>query len=178
MSIPKKLINYLDKAEAKYKLLEHRTVFTAWDMAQTLHVKPEQIVKTLVIKIKGKIPILVNLPANKNLDKKKLANVVKTYADKLKKQDIQPVWVLELKGKSPTVDFAKEAWVKQKLLGKVGSTPAFGVLQKLPVFMDKVLDKQKKLILNSGDYNTAVEMTMAQFKKLEAPLTGNFSVKK
>lgn len=178
MSVPKKLISYLEKNKAKYELLEHRTVFTAWDLAQTLHVKPGQIVKTLVCKIKGKTPILVNLAADKNLDKKKLANVIKAHADKLVKTDNPPSWVLELKGKSYKIDFAKEAWMKQKMLGKVGATPAFGVPQKLPVFMDKTLEKQAQLILNSGDYNTAIKITAAQFKKLENPLTGSFSLKR
>jgi len=183
MSVPKKLISYLEKNKAKYELDEHRTVFTAWDMAQTMHVKPQQIVKTLVVKLRGKVPALVLIPANKNLDKKKFGNVAYQVTQKaIKDPDSVPdEWGYpspNLKGKSYPVDFAKEKWMKEKLMGKIGATPPFGRLLKMPVFMDKALLKEKDLILNSGDYNTSIKIKAKIFEKLEQPLSGSFSVKK
>jgi len=183
MSIPKKLINYLDKESVKYELIEHRTVFTAWDMAQTMHVKPQQIVKTLVVKLRGKVPALVLIPAHRNLDKKKFSNVAYNLTQKvIKNPDSVPAeWNYpspDLKGKSYPVEFAKEKWMKEKLMGKIGATPPFGRSLKLPVFMDKALLKEKELILNSGDYNTSIKMKAKDFDKLEQPLSGSFSIKK
>ncbi|MFA4998536.1 MAG: hypothetical protein WC514_00720, partial [Candidatus Paceibacterota bacterium] len=68
MPISKKLINFLDKSKVKYEVLEHKTVYTAFDKAKTLRVKENIIGKTLVVKI-DKNYALVLVPANKNLDK-------------------------------------------------------------------------------------------------------------
>lgn len=183
MPAPKKLINYLDSEKAKYEVVEHRMVFTALDAAATMHVKPQQIVKTLVIKLRGKVPALVLLPANKNLDKKKLADVAYNLTQKvIKNPEMVPKeWTYpspDLKGKSYPVEFAKEKWIKEKLIGKIGATPAFGRALKLPVFMEKTLLKEKDLIFNSGDYQVSIKMTTKNFVNLEQPLTGTFSMKK
>jgi prolyl-tRNA editing enzyme YbaK/EbsC (Cys-tRNA(Pro) deacylase) len=214
MSVPKKLINYLDKEGVKYELAEHKTVFTAWDMSQTMHVKPQQIVKTLVVKLRGKVPALVLIPAHRNLDKKKFANVAYNLTQKARKELARPErspdssgrvegsrekktstlrqaqrdnssipteWNYpspDLKGKSYPVEFAKEKWMKEKLMGKIGATPPFGRSLKLPVFIDKALLKEKELIFNTGDYNTSIKMKAKDFAKLEQPLAGSFSMKK
>jgi len=183
MPVPKKLINYLEKENAKHEIVDHRTVFTALDAAATMHVKPQQIVKTLVIKLRGKVPAIVLLPANKNLDKKKLATVAYTLTQKVVKDpDLAPKeWSFpspDLKGKSYPVEFAKEKWMKEKLIGKIGATPAFGRMLKLPVFMEKALLKEKDLIFNSGDYQASIKMKPKNFEKLEKPLIGIFSMKK
>lgn len=187
MSVPKKLLNYLDKENAKYELVEHRTVYTAWDAAQTMHVKPQQIVKTLVVKLRGKVPALVLIPAHRNLDKKKFADVAYSLTQKAIKQlDKDPTAIpkewgypsADLKGKSYTIQFAKEAWMKQKVLGKIGATPPFGRLLKMPVFIDKSLLKEKELILNAGEYTASIKMKTNVFEKLEQPLAGSFSEKK
>jgi prolyl-tRNA editing enzyme YbaK/EbsC (Cys-tRNA(Pro) deacylase) len=183
MPVPKKILNYLDSEKARYEIVEHRTVFTAWDAAATMHVKPQQIVKTLVVKLRGKVPALVLLPANKNLDKKKFADVAYSLTQKAIKdpESVPKEWSYpspDLKGKSYPVEFAKEKWMKEKMLGKIGATPAFGRAVKLPVFMDKSMLKEKELIFNSGDYNFSIKMKSQDFVKLENPLTGTFAVKK
>ena len=94
MSIPKRVLNFLEKARAKYEMIEHRTVYTAFDKAATLKV-PEKIVgKTLVMRIDGKVA-LVLIPANKNLDTLKLGKIAKTKK----------------------INFIKEAWIKKNLKG-------------------------------------------------------------
>ena len=41
MAILKSVLNLLDKNKIKYEVIEHRKVFTAWDLSQTEHIKPE-----------------------------------------------------------------------------------------------------------------------------------------
>ena len=38
MALVKKLTNYLEKNKIKYKTIKHRTVYTAWDLAKTMHI--------------------------------------------------------------------------------------------------------------------------------------------
>ncbi len=157
MPIPKKIINFLEKTQVKYELIEHRTVYTAFDKANTLKV-PEKIVgKTLVVK-KDKDLVLVLIPANKNLDLQKLKKITK--------------------GKK--LELASEKLIKNRLKGvKLGATPPFGILWKLPTFVDRAIMKEKEVILNSGDYNSSIKIKPKNFKNLIPDLTlGNFSKKK
>lgn len=152
MAIAKKILNYLAKNKIKYELIEHRTVFTAFDAACTQKIKPQLIVKTLVIKADNKI-LLALTPANKNLDLQKLKKITK----------------------AKKIAFAKEAWMKKNLIGKVGATPSFGKLLDLPVYLDKTLMKNKELYLNTGDYTFSFKIKTTAFIKLEEPIIGVFS---
>ena len=104
--ILKKLLKFLDDLKMKYEIVEHKTVYTALDSAETQHIKPLETVKTLVMKIGPSKAVLALLPANKNLDKAKFKKVVNDWA---KKEN--------LKIKPP--EFAKEIWMKKNIQGKI-----------------------------------------------------------
>lgn len=153
MPIPKKILNFLEKAKIKYVPIQHRIVYTAFDKSQTLKVPQKMVGKTLLVKL-DKNPALVLIPANKNLDKEKLKKIAKA------------------KG----VDFLKEAWMKRNLKGiKVGAIPPFGNLWGLATFIDKTLLKEPKIIVNGGDYNWSIKISSTHLKKLIPDLViGNF----
>ncbi len=154
MAVPQKIIKFLEKNKVKYEEIRHRTVYTSHDKAQTLKV-PEKIVgKTLVVKLDRNFA-LVLIPANKNLDKGKLKKIAK----------------------AKKVDFAKEGWMKKNLKGvKVGAIPPFGSLWGLPIFIDQSLMKERKIIINGGDYSGSLKISPAVLKKLIPDLsTGSFS---
>ncbi len=170
MPIPKKIDNYLKEAGYKYETIEHRTTYTAWDTVQTTQkqekkIKPEEIVKTLVVR-SGKDYFLALVPAGKKLDKKKL---LKTVNAERKKEKLPTV---------KSIDLAKEAWMKKNLPGKVGATPAFGNLLNLNVYIDNVLAKQKNIYVGSGEYEYSVKIPTKQYLKIETPAKGSFSSKK
>lgn len=164
MLISKKIQRFLDYAKIKYEPIEHRIVYTAFDKAQTLKVHQKIVGKTLVIKFNNGYAIVL-IPANKNLDKGKLK---KTANNWLKKQNIKTV---------KSIDFAKEVWMKKNLKGvKVGAVPPFGILWKLPTFIDLSLINQQKIIINSGSCNWSIRINPVYLKKLMPDLvTGKFS---
>jgi len=154
MTIPQKVIKFLEKNKVKYEPIKHRTVYTARDKAATLRV-PEKIVgKALVMKFDRNVG-LVLIPANKNLDKVKFKKIAK----------------------AKSVDFVKEAWMKKNLKGvKVGAVPPFGNLFKLSTFVDRGLMRQPEIIVNGGDYTWSIKITPTNFKKLVLDLIiENFS---
>jgi len=155
MPIPKKIINYLDKNQAKYEIWQHRTVFTAFDAAQTMHVKVSQIAKNLLVKA-GKSYIMAILPADRNIDFVKLAKLAQVAK----------------------VSLPKEGVMKKVFKVKPGALPAFGGVYKIPVFMDKNLLKETKVIFSSGSFTESIKMGIAAYKKLEQPQLGLFSVAK
>jgi Ala-tRNA(Pro) deacylase len=176
MSVPKKLLNFLQQRKIKHEIVSHKTVFTAFDLAQTMHVKPKEIVKTLVLKLNGKEPVVVMLTADKNLDKKKFLNVMNAWLTHKK----APPEALELKekirGRARTLEFAQEKWLREKVLGKPGATPPFGSLLKMPLFVDKQVLTLKSLLLNSGDYGISVKVSVAEFRKSEKFVEGRFGM--
>jgi len=162
MPIIKKLEKFLKENKIQYQEVEHKTVYTAYDKAATLRVKEKSIGKTLVIKIDRELA-LVLIPGNKNFDKVKFKKV---FNDWRKKTGQKPV---------KNVDFATETLMKNNLKGaKVGAIPPFGKMWKLPAFIDKVLGKEKEIILNSGNYNSSIRVKQKEFKKLDF-IQGNFS---
>lgn len=157
MALPQKIKKFLDEKKAKYEILEHKTVFTAFDKAQTLKVPEKIIGKTLVMKVNGKLA-LVLISASQNLDLKKFKK----------------------KTKYKKVDFVSEKLIKTKLKGvKVGAIPPFGILWNLPTFVDKNLMKNPKIIVNGGDYKFSLKISPTILKKLVPDLViGNFGKKR
>lgn len=165
MAISKKIVKYLEDSKYKYEVIEHKTTFTAWDVSQTKKVKPQEVAKALVMKTDGDY-VLALISANRNLDKQKLLKLInaKRKKDKLK--------IFK------KIDFAKEAWMKKNLLGKVGAVPPFGKLLKLDVFLDNLLTKNKKIYVGSGEYISSIQINTSQYLKIEQPIRGLFSLKK
>jgi len=154
MAVAKKIINFLEKNKVKYEIVEHKTVYTAFDKAKTLKVKPNIIAKTLVLKGNGEL-IISAIPANKNLDKNKFKKLFNKW---LKKQGRKSV---------KSIDFISERLMKNKLKGaKVGAVPPLGDLWKLPTFIDRALMKEKKIILNGGDYTCSLKISPRELQKL------------
>lgn len=147
MVIPQKVVKYLDRAKVKYEPVKHKKVYTAYDKAATLRVPLKIVGKTLVVKLDRNLALFL-IPANKNLDKKKLK-----------------------------AKFVSERVIKNKLKGvKVGAIPPFGSLWKLPTFIDRGLMKNPKIIVNAGDYNWSLKISPASLKKLlPSVILGNFS---
>jgi len=154
MLIPQKIIKFLKDNRIKLEAIEHRTVYTAYDKAQTLRVKPNMIGKTLVLKIDNELAIVL-IPGNKNLDKNKFKKVVNSFR---KKQNLKLI---------KNIDFISEKLMKNKFKGvKIGAVPPFGNLWNSPTFVDKGLMKNLKIIINGGDYNWSIKISPNNFKKI------------
>ena len=153
-SVPKKVEDFLKKNAAKFELINHKTVFTAFDKAQTLKIKPAIIAKVLVLKAGNEIAMAL-IPGDKNLDFDKLQK-----AAKLKK-----------------LDFVKEAVIKNKFKSvDPGAIPPLCELWGMRVFADRTLMGQTKIILAAGSYEWSIKMTPAAFRKITPGLViGNFA---
>lgn len=159
--ISSKLLAYLDKSLVKHHILEHKTVYTAYDAAATMGRKLEEIAKSLLIKA-DKDYYLILLPADHNVDFQKLEKDL----GKLFKKNIKAVKI------------PGEKIIAEALNIKNGTVGAFGSLHKLPVVVDKKLTNLKKAIFPSGSFNHSVEMAVKDFINLERAALGSFGVKK
>ena len=159
--LPTKVVNYLEKHGVKHEILEHKIVYTAYDAAQTMKKELDKIAKSLVVKA-DKDYFLVLIPANHNLDFAKLKKAI----SKIKDKDVK---VVKIPG---------EKIMENALKIKSGALTAFGNLHKLPVIVDKNLEKAKKAIFSSGSLNHSIEMAVKDFVKMEEAVLENIGAKK
>ena len=148
----KKLEKFLKENKIKFKLHEHKKVFTAHDEAQTQHIKTKEIAKVVLIK-SDKNFALVIIPAPKYVDFKKVKKILK----------------------AKKVSMAKESDITKILKTKVGLIHPFGNLFKLPTLLDNALAKQKTLMASAGSYTETIEIKVSDFLKHILPVKGSFS---
>ncbi len=161
VKFPQQLAKYLAKARAKYKVMQHKTVYTAYDVAATMKKKLGEVAKTLLVAA-DKNYYLVILPADHNLDFKKLAKIIGQQS----------------KTKVKVIKIPNEKVMAKVLKIKAGTMSAFGGIHKLPVIMDKSLTKVKKAVFSTGSFNHSLEMAVKDFIKQERATIGLFGVKK
>jgi prolyl-tRNA editing enzyme YbaK/EbsC (Cys-tRNA(Pro) deacylase) len=153
MTIPAKVKSYLDKSGIDYEAIAHRTVFTAYDAAQTLKKKLSEVAKNLLIEA-DKVHVLVILPADKKVD-----------LEKLKK-------ALGVK----KVSIAKEQAMIKVLKIKPGSLSSFGKLHKLEVLVDKAMAGTQKILFSTGSFTDSVLMKAKDFIQMEEAKLANIAV--
>jgi prolyl-tRNA editing enzyme YbaK/EbsC (Cys-tRNA(Pro) deacylase) len=90
MAIPKKITDHLKKINVKFEAVPHKTVYTAYDLAQTLGEKLENIAKTLLVKVelpnvekKGSRYYVVAVPASYRIDLKAVQKYLKAIKAEL-----------------------------------------------------------------------------------------------
>lgn len=146
MPIPAKLKNLLAKAKIKHDVVPHRTVFTVYDLSQTLKIKTNAIVKTLLIKADRDYH-LVLLAANRRLN---LDALKKTLGAK-------------------KVSMASEKEMTNQFKVKPGAMTPFGSLHKVHVVVDRGLAKTTSMLFGAGSFTESLQMKMKDYLKHEDP---------
>jgi len=154
IKLPQKISGFMEKAGVKFEAIGHRTVYTAYDKAATLKVKPGAIAKVLTVKMDGALAMAV-IGGDRNLD-----------IDKLQKL-----------AKAKKMDFAKEKAICEAFKGiDPGAVPPFETLWQIKVFCDKKILESPKMILSAGAYENSIKIAPGAFKKInKAMIIGNFS---
>jgi len=167
MKLPKKLENFLNKNKIKYKIIKHKTVYTAYDKAKTLKVSPNRVAKTLILKT-DKSLVMVLISGNKNLDKNKFKRLVNSFKKKKREKLVK------------SINFISEKVIKNKFKGvKIGVIPPFGDFWKLPTYLDRALLKVPKIIVSAGSYDCSLVITPRELRKTNQDLKiGSFGKKR
>ncbi|MFC1687590.1 YbaK/EbsC family protein [Patescibacteria group bacterium] len=154
MSIPKKVLTHLEKSNTQHEVVDHKTVFTVYDLSQTLKEKMQNIAKSLLIKVDKEYKIVV-IPSHYRLDLGKLKKFLN----------------------AKKISIAKEKEMQTKFKVKPGGLSAFGGVYKVGVVADASLAKIQKAIFHAGSFTQSVRMKVKDYMKLEDPITGRFVVK-
>ncbi|PIY95996.1 MAG: hypothetical protein COY66_05345 [Candidatus Kerfeldbacteria bacterium CG_4_10_14_0_8_um_filter_42_10] len=154
MSIPKKILDNLNKNKIKYDILKHKTVYTAYDLANTLKKKLSEIAKTLVVKADQNYYLVV-VPAHFRLDLGKLKKLLK----------------------AKKIEIAKENIMQKIFNVKPGAITPFGTIHKVGVVVDQALVKTQKIIIGAGSFTESLHLKVKDFLKLENPTKANIGKK-
>lgn len=143
----KKLMEFLDKNGVKYLSIRHSPAYTAQEIAGAAHIKGQNLAKTVMVKIDGKLAMAV-LPARCRVD-----------LDRLKQAK-----------NAQSSEIAQEAEFTHLFPDcEPGAMPPFGNLYDLPVWVDTTLTSDDQIAFNAGTHSDLVQMAYKDFERLVRP---------
>lgn len=182
-----KIKKLLERNKVRYQLLTHRTVYTAFNAAETQHLKTGGVAKVVFVKLARPLTVLledgghptvrlllVAVPAGKRVDLKKTARVVMERSLKAHRLALKQ----DPKTKKPLpagVRLANEQDITAELKTKVGLLHPFGSLWNIPVLVDRALAKNPKVVVSAGSYTESLELKTKDYLKLTPHLLGSFT---
>jgi len=143
----RKIKEFLDNQKVKYVSLTHSPAFTSQEVAASAHISGKQLAKTVVVKVAGKMALIV-VPGNHQINFAKL------------RQELG----------SDEIDLAAESEFKDRFPGcEVGAMPPFGNLYDLPVYVCDILGEQKEIAFNAGSHSELIQLAFDDFVRLAKP---------
>ncbi len=129
MSIPAKLVTFLETNHLKYESITHSETQTSLATANLINCNTTQFAKVMVCEIDNDRTSLLVLPATE---------------------------VLDLKEFKKNIGASKIVLLQEKDLGnffddcEIGAQPAYGSLYCLPTFLSEHFDQNKDIYFNAG----------------------------
>ncbi len=143
----KNLTSYLNEHRVKYTTISHTPAYTAQEIAASAHVPGMKVAKSVVVKIDGKLCILVE-PANYKVDLK----------------------ALQVQLGAHSVELAHEYEFEDTFPGcETGAVPPIGELFDVDVYVDDVIKYQDEIAFSAGNHSELVKMRYSDFEKLVKP---------
>lgn len=149
-----KLKAFLDKNKVKYVSIKHSPAFTAQEIAQSAHISGKKLIKTVMVKIGGKMAMAV-LHAKYLVDLDLLRET--TGADDL-----------EFAGEKEFKDMFPDC--------ELGAMPPFGNLYDMPVYVAEAVTRDEEIIFNAGNHTELIKMPYRDFERLVQPKVLNFAL--
>lgn len=147
------VLEYLNQNHCTYRVTDHKTAYTADQLAKAEHITPKKVAKPVILRIDSKYYVCV-LAANRKID---LYEIQKHF-------------------KAQNVRLASEHEM-EFIFGdaELGAEPPIGSMYHLETLMDKKLAKDKEIVFQAGSHQQAIWMTMDEYKHLTNPVIFSFS---
>lgn len=154
MSIPKKVLSYLDKHQVEYKEIVHKTVYTAYDAAQTLKKELKEVAKNLLVQADRTFALVI-VPADKKIDLEKIRKALG----------------------AKKVSIPNEKIMLKVLKIKPGVVSSFGRLHKVETLIDRAMLKTQKVVFSTGSATNSVLMKVKDFVTMEEAKLADIAAK-
>ncbi|MCX7798556.1 MAG: YbaK/EbsC family protein [Melioribacter sp.] len=143
----KRLKEFLDQNNIKYVTIRHSLAYTSQEIAASAHIKGRNLAKTVLIKVNGKMAMVV-LPATHKVDFDLLKKAIGNENVRLANEQ-------EFLDKFPECE--------------VGAMPPFGNLYNMEVYVDESLSEDKEIAFNAGTHVELIQMSYEDFERLVQP---------
>jgi len=148
-----KLKRFLDDNGIKFVSMQHSAAYTAQEVAALAHIPGEELAKTVMVKIDGKMAMAV-VPASHQVDFDRLRDVAGA-------EQVELATESEFKGFFPACD--------------VGAMPPFGNLYDLPVYCSNALSEDLEIAFSAGSHSELIRLAYADYEQLVQPEIASFS---
>lgn len=143
----RRLKEFLDSNRIKYVSISHSTAYTAQEIAAAAHIKGKELAKTVMVKIDGKLAMVV-VPASSKVDFDLL-------------QDITGAHQVELASEPEFRSLFPEC--------EVGAMPPFGNLYDMDVYVAESLAEDDEIAFNAGSHTELIRLSFHDFERLVRP---------
>ncbi len=150
----KKLREFLDQNGVKYVTVQHSKAYTAQEVAAAAHVSGNELAKTVMVKVKGKMAMAV-VPAAYKVD-------FDLLRDAIGADDVQLATEKEFENLCPGCE--------------VGAMPPFGNLYGMDVYMATGLRDEDEIAFAAGTHTEVVRMKFGDYARLVTPKIIRFAV--
>lgn len=138
---------FLDSNNVKYVSMTHRPAYTAMEVADSVHVKGQEMAKTVILEVDGRLAMAV-LPATKHVSVARLEKATGAFH----------------------VGIAHEGEFRFDFPDcEVGAMPPFGNLFNMDVLVDPKLAEDDEIVFNAGNHSEVVRMAYKDFERLVHP---------
>jgi len=144
----KQLQQYLDEAGVEYVCQQHPETFTAKELASHVQVAGDQVAKTVIVELDGKMAMLV-MPATWRVHWDRLMRELETD-------------FVELADEQEFLDCFPDC--------ELGAMPPFGNLFGMSVYCAESLTSQPDIAFAAGSHTESVHMKTSDFLELVKPV--------
>ncbi|HVO63463.1 MAG TPA: YbaK/EbsC family protein [Terriglobales bacterium] len=142
-----RLKEFLDSNHIKYVTISHSLAYTAQGVAAMTHIPGKELAKTVIIKIDGKLAMVV-VPASAHVGLTLLKSAVN----------------------AKSVELASETDFKDRFPDcETGAMPPFGNLYGMGVFADESLTHDAEIAFNAGSHRELMRLSWSDFERLAQP---------
>ncbi|MBN2326775.1 MAG: YbaK/EbsC family protein [Candidatus Omnitrophica bacterium] len=142
-----KIKEYLDQRHVKYISITHSPAYTSQEIAATAHIPGKNLAKTVVVKIDGKMTLVV-LPASNKIDFNRLKN----------------------SAGAQQIELANESEFVDRFPGcETGAMPPLGELFGMEVLASEELAEDDEIAFNAGTHRELVQVKYQDFTDIVKP---------
>lgn len=148
-----RLEGYLRENGVPFEVEVHPTAYTAQRIAASEHVPGRMLAKVVMATTNGNLVMLV-LPAPSMVDVAKVSELIGAEARLASESEFRPTF--------PDCE--------------PGAMPPFGNLYDVPVYVDRALGQNERIVFQAGTHSVTMSLAYADFERLARPAAADITV--
>ncbi|MGH2454409.1 MAG: aminoacyl-tRNA deacylase [Candidatus Rokuibacteriota bacterium] len=153
MSCRERLEQFFRERGVKFQVVTHPEVYTAQEVAAVEHVSGYDVAKVVIASVDETLAMIV-LPAPHRVDLDKVKRALGGAQARLAREEEFSAVFADC---------------------EVGAMPPFGSLYGLPVYVDRALTDDPRIVFRAGTHRETMTVAYADLERLEQPKVGDYA---